>query len=120
MLRVTCLGGVSTAKMTGEKLRPGVCRSMRDMQGLCPYDMRLDLVGLKACNLCRVYIYSNSRVLGYGRPTGPTRQPEDVLFKKIKVMGSCFSKKGTLEVSLLWEHEKGTGRVRLSGMSLGD
>ena len=31
-----------------------------------------------------------------------------------------FSKRETLEVSLLWELVKGTGRVRLSGMSLGD
>ena len=67
-----------------------------------------------------MYIYSNSRVLGYGRPTGPTRQPEDVLFKKKKGDRKMFSKKGTLEVSMLREHVKGTGRVRLSGMSLGD
>jgi hypothetical protein len=52
-----------------------------------------DLVG-KACNLCRVYIYSNSRVLGYGRPTGPTRQPEGVLFKKKKSVSKDVFQKG--------------------------
>ena len=32
-----------------------------------------------------MYIYSKSHVLRYGRPTGPSSQPEDVLFKKRKV-----------------------------------
>ena len=62
-----------------------------------------------------MYIYSNSRVLGYGRPTGPTRQPEDVLFKKKEGVFKKGDTSGVIALGACEGYRKGTPKWYVAG-----